>query len=93
MAITPYLNGPYYFDLETKRVLGLALEMACIALRSGDSHDHVKQAIANKLIALAKAGERNPDVLCDRAIEEICSAAPARPHLVSRLPARARPRL
>jgi hypothetical protein len=24
------------------------------------------------LIALAKAGERNPDVLCDRALEDIC---------------------
>jgi len=31
-----------------------------------------KQAIAAKLIALAKAGERNPDVLCDQALEDIC---------------------
>ena len=61
----PYLSGPYYFDLETKRVLGRALEMVCLALRTGDCDDHVKQAIANKLIALAKTGERNPEVLCD----------------------------
>ena len=47
MAITPYLTGPYYFDLETRRVLGLALEMACITLGTGDSDDHVKHAIAN----------------------------------------------
>jgi len=71
MAITPYLTGPYYFDLETRRVLGLALEKVCIA--TGDSDDHVKQAIANKLIALAKTGERNPDVLSDRALEDICT--------------------
>jgi hypothetical protein len=71
MAITPYLTGPYYFDLETRRVLGLALEMACITLGTGDD-DHVKHAIANELIALAKGGERNPEVLCDRALEEIC---------------------
>ena len=65
MAITTYLSGPYYFDLETKRVLGRALEMVCLALRTGDCDDHVKQAIANKVIALAKTGERNPEVLCD----------------------------
>jgi hypothetical protein len=75
MAITPYLTGPYYFDLETRRVLGLALEMACIALGTGGSDDHVKHAIAIKLIALAKGGERNPDVLCDRALEDICRPA------------------
>src|SRR5262245_34651159 len=71
MMITPYLKGPYYFDLETRRALGRALEMACIALGTGDD-DHVRRTIADKLIALAKAGERNPDVLCDKALEAIC---------------------
>ena len=71
MPITPYLNG-HHFDPEAKRVLGLALEMVCIALRTGDCDDHVKQAIAAKLIALAKAGERNPDMLCGRVLEDIC---------------------
>jgi hypothetical protein len=37
--------------------------MACVALRTGDCADDVKQAIANKIIALAKAGERDPDIL------------------------------
>ena len=71
MAITPYLNGACYFDLETRRALGTALEM-CIAMGTGDCDDHIKQTIANKLIALAKTGERNPDVLCDQALEDIC---------------------
>jgi hypothetical protein len=72
MAITPYLNGPYYFDLETRRALGAALEMACIALQTENGDDQVKRAIADKLIALARAGERNPDVLCEQALEDIC---------------------
>ena len=72
MAITPYLKGPYYFDLETRRALGIALEMACIALSTGDDDDHVRRTIADKLIALAKTGERNPDVLCEQALEDIC---------------------
>jgi len=45
--------------------MGRPLEMACVALRTGDCADDVKQAIANKIIALAKAGERNPDALCE----------------------------
>jgi hypothetical protein len=75
MPITPYLKGPYYFDLETRRALGIALEMACIALSTGDDDDHVRRTIADKLIALARTGERNPDVLCDKALEDICRPA------------------
>src|SRR5262245_16921238 len=72
MSITPYLKGPYYFDLKTKRALGMALDMACISLCTGDRDEHLKQAIANKLIALARTGERNPEVLCDKALDAIC---------------------
>ena len=43
--------------------MGVALEMTCIALRVGLCDDDFKQAIARKIIDLAKAGERNPDVL------------------------------
>jgi hypothetical protein len=66
----PFLNG-VRFNPETRRVLGIALEMACIALRVGDCDEGVKQAIASKLIELAKAGEQNPDLLCERVLEEI----------------------
>jgi hypothetical protein len=45
--------------------------MVCIALRTGDCDDGVKQAIATKLIALARAGERNPDILCEEALKDI----------------------
>jgi hypothetical protein len=70
MPITPFLNGEQ-FDLETTRVLGVSLEMVCIALRTGDCDDRVKQEIAAKLIALVKAGERNPDILCEEALKDI----------------------
>jgi hypothetical protein len=42
--------------------------MTCIALRTGDCDDDVRQAIAIKIIELAKAGERNPDILCEWAL-------------------------
>ena len=70
MPITPFLNGAR-FDPETKRVLGVAFEMTCIALRAEGSDDFVKQAIATKIIDLARAGERNPDLLCEQALKDI----------------------
>jgi hypothetical protein len=70
MPIKPFLNGER-FDPETTRVLGVSFEMVCVGLRTGDCDDDVKQAIANKIIALAKAGERNPDLLCEQALRDI----------------------
>jgi hypothetical protein len=46
--------------------------LVCIALRRiGDSDEGVRRAIANKVIDLAKTGERNPDVLCERVLKQI----------------------
>ena len=70
MPITLYLSGEK-FDEETTRVMGVALEMTCAALQTGPCADDVKQAIANKIIALAKAGERNPDKLCEQVLIDI----------------------
>jgi hypothetical protein len=70
MPITPLINGQQ-FDQETRRVLGVALEMTCLALRTGDSDDGIREAIAIKIIELAKAGERNPDILCEQALAAI----------------------
>jgi hypothetical protein len=70
MPITPFLNGER-FDPEGRRVLGVAFEMVCIAVRTGDCEGFVKQAIATKIIDLAKSGERNPDILCEQALKEI----------------------
>ena len=65
MPITPYLNGAR-FDPETKRVLGLAFEVVCLALRIADSGDDVRQAIATKIIERVKAGEAIPMFCANR---------------------------
>ncbi len=70
MQIIPFPNGER-LDPESRRVLSVALEMVCIALRTGDRDEGVKQAIATKLVALAKAGERNPDILCEQVLRDI----------------------
>ena len=66
----PFLNGEQ-FNEETLRILGVAFEQICVALRIGHCDDDVKHAIANKIIALARTGERNPDLLCERTLEDI----------------------
>jgi hypothetical protein len=71
MPIRHFINGQR-FDEETLRILGVTFELVCAALRSGPSdYDDVKQAIADKVIEFAKAGERNPDILCERVLEDI----------------------
>ena len=64
---TPYLND-FDGDPETKRVLGVAVEMARVSL----GLDHFANGmIAKRIVELAGAGERNPDLLCQAAIEEL----------------------
>jgi hypothetical protein len=75
MSITPFLNG-YRFDAENRRIVGVAFELVCVALRTGDCDEGVKQAIATKILDLAKSGERNPDSLCEQALKDIRSPPP-----------------
>ena len=70
MPITRFLNDER-FDRETARVMGVAFEMTCVALRIVGADDDAYQLIANKIIKLAKAGERNPDLLCERTLDDV----------------------
>jgi hypothetical protein len=52
--------------------MGVALEIACVALQLRNRYDAAATAtVAEKIIALAKAGERCPTTLCDRALSEL----------------------
>jgi hypothetical protein len=53
----PYLDD-LDVDPETKRVLGVALEMTRVSLGLAD--DFANRIIAMRIVELAKAGERNP---------------------------------
>jgi hypothetical protein len=70
MPITPYLDG-VHFDPETKRAMGVAFEAALAALRLADRSDPIVAIVAQKIIALAKAGESNPDQLCEQALMDV----------------------
>ena len=69
MPIRSYLDG-HSFDPEMTRIMGIAFETARIALRLTDRDKFAEARIAEKIIDLAKAGERNPDLLCERVLFE-----------------------
>ena len=79
MPIRAFLHGAK-FDDETTRVMGVAFEMARSALRS-DGHDD--GIVARKIIELAQAGERNPDLLCEKALERLRTGSPSMAHGLS----------
>jgi hypothetical protein len=53
MSITPFLKG-HRFDRESRRVLDVALEMVCLALRTGDCDQGVKLATPRSSSRLPK---------------------------------------
>jgi len=69
MSITSYLLDDFDVDPETKRILSVALEKTRVSLGLAD--DFANGLIAKRLIELAKAGECNPDLLCQGAIEQL----------------------
>ena len=76
MPIRHYLQG-HRFDPDTARVLGVAFEMALVALQQADGVvAPTRDAVAHKIIELAKAGERNPERLCDEALKATQPMAP-----------------
>ena len=71
MPIRRFLDGQS-FDLETIRLMGLAFETALASLGpTTDYADPVREVIARKIIELAKAGEREPERLCEGALKDL----------------------
>jgi hypothetical protein len=68
MSITPYL-GDFDANPETKRILGVALEMTRVSLGLADNF--ADGIITKRIVERAKAGERNPDLLREGALAEL----------------------
>ena len=69
MPMRFHLNGQR-FDPETIRLMGLAYEITLISLRLVDRGDITNDVVARKLIELAKAGERDPERMCDAVLQQ-----------------------
>ena len=71
MPIRAYLDGHKFYG-ETIRQMGLAFEMAVFSLRvATDENDPVRAVIAQRIIALAKAGEDDPERLCEGGLRAV----------------------
>jgi hypothetical protein len=77
MPIRAYLDSSHKFDGETIRQMGIAFEMALASLRATpDWNDPIRAAIAQRIIAFAKAGEHDPERLCEGALRAVRPAVP-----------------
>ena len=57
------------FDPEITSIMGQAYECACKALRDIGQPELVKTVIAKRIIDIARTGERDPNRLCNRALQ------------------------
>ena len=77
MPIRAYLNGQR-FDAETTRLMGIAFEMALVMLQRTDGIvNPTRDAVAQKIIELAKAGENDPERLCEAGVAGAAGQAPS----------------
>jgi hypothetical protein len=58
-------------SIPIQRIIGVAFEAARASLHLSDVSGRVVEIVAKKIIELAKAGEHNPDALCERALAEL----------------------
>ena len=70
MPVTSFLNG-VRFDRETTRIMGVAFEMTRVALGIAERRDDVNEIVAKTIMELAKQGERDPDLLCERTLTSL----------------------
>jgi hypothetical protein len=69
MNIETFRLDDLNIDPVTERVVHVALEMTRTAL--GLTDNHANGIITKQLMELAQAGERNPDRLCEGALEKL----------------------
>jgi hypothetical protein len=75
MPIRQFLNGQK-FDPEAIRVMGLAFEIARIALRLEEGNDAADQALAGRIMQLAQQGERDPNRLSELVLADLRTPPP-----------------
>jgi hypothetical protein len=75
MPIREFLDG-HRFDPEVVRVIGTAFEIARASLQRADRGDSVNILLAQKIIALAEQGERDPERMADRVLAELRTPPP-----------------
>ena len=69
MTITPYLRDGA-FDPDDIKAMSMALDDVCKALDLNNGGTVAREVIAERIIELARRGERSPTILRDRVLQE-----------------------
>jgi hypothetical protein len=70
-AAVPFLEGAV-FDPTATHAMGEAFDCACRLLHDiGELDNALKQVIAKRIIEVARGGERNPNKLCEHALQAL----------------------
>jgi hypothetical protein len=77
MGEVRYLFYSTAFDPETVKALCDAYDRACQSLHDAGQPDVVHEVIAQRIISLAKQGERDPDKLCAGALVALAGSRQA----------------
>jgi len=60
------------FDPAATHIMGQAFDCACRSLHNiGQLNNAVKEVIAKRIVELARDGERDPDKLCEHALQTL----------------------
>lgn len=70
MPITPFLKNQA-FDPQLVQAMGIAYQRACERLRLTETADIATEVIASKIIRMAQQGERDPERLCQRVLQDL----------------------
>jgi hypothetical protein len=69
-GILPFFRGAA-FDYDATRAMSEAFDRACHCLYDLGQPDLVREIIARRIIEVARRGERDPDELCERALQAL----------------------
>ena len=70
MPIRPFLKDAT-FDPEHVKAMGQAFDSIIRELRDRGKSRVVREVIAERIVAIAKTGERDPDKLCELAMDAL----------------------
>jgi len=69
-TIIPFLRNQSVFDPDTTQSMSIAFDDICSSLKLAESAAREREAVAIRLIELARRGERDPIRLRDRVLRD-----------------------
>jgi hypothetical protein len=76
----PFSKHNAAFNANLMEAMRTAFYRVCEVLQlSGDREDPLTEIVAAKIVELAKAGERDPEILCSKVLADLETPAQGRP--------------